>query len=95
VSSVSIPFRLKAAKGEGWYPMFEGDLEVTPASGASVEMAMEGHYRPPVAWLGELADAVVLHKLAEEALGRFFDEAVDRLYLRAMSRAELAGHPFT
>jgi hypothetical protein len=90
-----VPFNIKAAHGAGWYPIFEGDLEVVPAGGGSVEIAMEGRYRPPVSWLGELADAVVLHKLAEESLGRFFDEVVERLHLKAMSSTELAGHPFT
>lgn len=90
-----VPVRLVAVDDPGSFPTFQGDFEMVAWNHERVEFALEGRYEPPGSLLGHLLDAAALHRVAEESLSTFFNEAVDRLYYEARCSSETIGVPYT
>lgn len=89
-----VPFRLRAAEGEGWYPVFDGALVLVPQPhGATV--ALQGSYRPPIGLAGQLADSAALHNLAEQSLMNLLLRAVGHLRHAVSGVRDLIGHPYS
>jgi len=89
-----LPFRLRAAEGEAWYPVFEGALVVVRQP-ESIKLALQGTYRPPIGVAGQLADSVALHTLAEQSLMNLLTLAAEHLRHAASSGKDLMGHPYS
>ncbi|MFO7549505.1 MAG: hypothetical protein R6X29_11655 [Acidimicrobiia bacterium] len=89
----TLPLRIEASDHEGWFPVFDGDIEVVGLSSGTSEIAMEGTYRPPAGPVGALTSAIGLHHLAEEALGHYFETLVERLRGRCAGAEPATGIP--
>jgi hypothetical protein len=90
-----LPFRLRAAEGESVYPVFEGHLELLSLSPDVLEVALEGRYRPPAGFLGEIADAVAFHSFAQRSLSGLLEQIADQLRKGLADSEDLIGHPFS
>lgn len=80
--------RWRAIEHEALFPSMEAELEVTPLSEGAhplTQLALVGHYRPPLGLLGAVADAVIGHRVAEASVHRFVSETATRV------EAELSG----
>jgi hypothetical protein len=91
--AATLPLRIEASDHEGWFPVFDGDIEVVGLIGGSSEVAMEGTYRAPAGPVGALTSAIGLHRLAEEALDHYFGALVDRLRQRCAGTEPAGGIP--
>lgn len=89
-----LPFRLRAAEGEAWYPVFEGALVVVPQP-ESIKLALQGTYRAPIGFIGQLADSAALHNLAEQSLMNLLRRAAEHLSHAVNSARALIGHPYS
>ena len=64
---------------ERWLPEFDGELEVTVASGEGATLRLHGFYTVPMGHIGRFGDGVIGHRLARRALTRFLDDVAARL----------------
>lgn len=62
-----------------WFPRFDGEFEAYPLSRSTTQLTFVGRYTPPGGLLGGAIDLLALHRIADAALRRFFDHAVERL----------------
>lgn len=92
IEVASLPFRVEADGGEGWFPVFEADLEIVGGA-HGVSVALDGFYRPPGGPLGVVADLIALHHVAEDAIDRYFAGLTTRLGRRASDLDALSGVP--
>jgi hypothetical protein len=88
-----LDFRVEADPGPGWFPVFAGALEVISTDDCGVSVALEGEYQPPGGVLGAVVDRVGLHRLANDAIDRFFQAATERLRRGAAALDALSGVP--
>lgn len=93
VEAAALGFRIEATDHTSWFPIFEGDLELTGLGHNRVEVALEGEYRVPASILGRIADRAGLHALAESSLERFFGGVVSRLRTESEAFDALTGVP--
>jgi len=89
-----LPFGLRAAAGEAWYPVFEGAVVVVHQP-ESIKLALQGTYRPPVGFAGQLADLAALHILAEQSLRNLLTCVAGHLIRAVSSGRDLIGHPYS
>lgn len=68
-----------AAEHAGLFPILGGELEVFPVGDRKTQVTFTCHYRPPLKAVGAIADAVYLHRVAEECLDRFFERLIESL----------------
>ena len=88
----AVPVRAHAVGGDRAFPFLDAELEITPTH-EGVEVALEGRYDPPAGFLGELLDHVLLHRVAEESIRRYFRHVVERLRRAAEARDAMSGVP--
>lgn len=78
IRATVVAFLIEASDHVEWFPMLEGDLEVT-GTGGGVEIALEAEYHAPGGIVGAAADRVGLHRVAEESIDHLFEGMVRRL----------------
>lgn len=93
IEVAALPFHVAANPGEELFPVFEAELEVMALPKAGVSVALDGEYHPPGKAAGALADLLGLHRVADEAIDRYFAALTDRLYRRAADLDALQGVP--
>lgn len=71
--------RWKAADLPAAFPSMEAQLEAYGLSERETQISFLGTYRPPLGILGGLADAALLHRVAEASLHRFFSSLLERV----------------
>lgn len=78
---VSLPIRWEDQDDHGLFPAMEGFLEVARLSlhPHVTQLAFIGHYRPPLGFLGALADASLGRRVAEMAVHHFLMDTADRI----------------
>lgn len=64
----------------------DGVLEIYPLASWETQVCLIGRYQPPLGLLGRVGDALIGHRLAEESIGRFFAELVERMEQALASR---------
>lgn len=84
--------KVHAAGHDRALPFLDAELEITPTH-LGVEVALEGRYDPPAGFLGELLDHVLLHRVADESIRRYFRHVVERLRRAAAARDAMSGVP--
>lgn len=89
----ALPFTIEASPESAWFPVFEGEIEVTATSDCGIHLALEGEYHPPGGLVGAIADRVLLHRLAEDAIDHFFESVRVTLGDEASSFDALTGVP--
>jgi len=70
------------------YPRLEADLEVAPVGDGRTQITLMGRYDPPLAVVGNAADRILLHHIAEASIRSFLVKiagALDSSHLRATS----------
>lgn len=87
----TLSLEIQASDHEDWFPVFDGDLEVVGLSSGSVEVAMEGAYRPPGGPVGAITSVAGLHRIAEESLDHYFEGLLDRLRDRCRGASDDVG----
>lgn len=80
-------FRWHAVKHPGWYPHLDGEIELGAIDPTVCQLSLRGTYEPPLGMVGDIADRLVGHRVAE-AVVRSTD-------LRIASRIEAAVHGVT
>lgn len=89
-----VPFRLRAAEGEVWYPVFDGAIVLVPRPHGTT-VALQGAYRPPIGLAGQVADSAALHHLAEQSLMNLLTRAAGHLRHAVSGARDLIGHPYS
>jgi hypothetical protein len=69
----------KATRAEGLFPSMEATLSVYPLSAKETQLDLLGRYRPPLGIVGNAADALIGHRIAEASVLRFVQEVAARL----------------
>ncbi len=68
-----------AAKGGGFFPSMEATLRVYPLSRGETQIDLHGKYRPPLGAVGNVINAVFLHRVAEATVLRFVQDLAARI----------------
>lgn len=89
--STKVRLEWKAARRAGLFPQMRATLTVTPESSNEVLLDLEGRYVPPLGLVGSAADSLMLHRLAESAVGHFIGEVAERLR-HELEPAPIAAH---
>ncbi len=76
---VRVPVSWHAAARPGLYPRMDGQLEAYPIGGGVTQLSFQGTYRPPLGAVGEAADSLLLHRVAEQSVDRFLRVVAQRL----------------
>ena len=71
--------RWQAVEREDWFPVLDGDLELTDLGEGTCQLALVGTYRPPLSVVGSTADRLVGHRIAEAVVRAFVLAVADRL----------------
>lgn len=66
-------------------PALDAQLGLAPDNGGSWSLILSGSYDPPAAWLGDVADALLLHRVARSTLHTFLLDVSGRLDARGAS----------
>lgn len=93
-SACTIPFEVHASDHEGWFPTLRATLVATRHMDGTA-VTLEGVYHAPAGALGAMADAIVLRSVAEQSVGAFFNEVIDRLAGHARRIGEMEGIPWS
>jgi len=72
-------FRGDASHHRQLFPRLEGRLDALPVAGDRTALFFVGSYTPPLGPVGGAADAIALHRFAEESLLGLLHSAVDRI----------------
>jgi hypothetical protein len=67
---------IRAASNEGFFPTFEGTLSMTPV-GTHSELWLQGTYRPPFGFIGDVLDRTVLRNAARRSLQAFLQRIAE------------------
>jgi hypothetical protein len=65
------------------FPVMKAELSLWPLTSSETQFEIEGTYRPPLGVIGNAADAVIGHRIAEATVHQFLEDIVEQL------RAEL------
>lgn len=69
----------EAVSASSLFPRMEGSIEVQPLSPTESQLSLVGRYQPPLGALGAALDSLVLHRVAEASLHRFFSRVAARI----------------
>jgi|HubBroStandDraft_2_1064218.scaffolds.fasta_scaffold56433_1 hypothetical protein len=75
----------EAAGAPTLFPVMRAQLSVWPLTSTETQLELEGAYAPPLGLVGKVIDAAIGHRVAEAAVHRFLEDAVEQL------RRELPG----
>ncbi|HTJ46303.1 MAG TPA: hypothetical protein VL463_29560 [Kofleriaceae bacterium] len=79
IAATRIDLEWRATKRPGLFPSMKASLSIYPLSATETQLDLQGQYTPPLGVIGSAADALMLHRLAEAAVGHFVTEVADRL----------------
>lgn len=68
-------------------PVLEGQLRVEHRRPPGVEVVLAAHYRPPGGRVGNVLDAVAMHRVAERTVERSLEDIGERLRWAALTSA--------
>lgn len=75
-----IPVSWQAARRPGLFPLMQAELSIYPLTPTETQLDFLGHYEPPLSIVGDAADALVGHRIAEASVHRFVADVAQ--YLR-------------
>ena len=90
----SLPLTWEPVGLEGLLPRLDANLELGSLGGDRTQLAMSARYRPPLGAVGQAADRVLLHRVAEATVKDFLDRLGQAITDQAMSDGALqvVGH---
>jgi hypothetical protein len=75
-----IPVSWQAAQRPGLFPLMQAELSIYPLTPTETQLDFHGHYEPPLSLVGDAANALVGHRIAEASVHRFVADVAQ--YLR-------------
>lgn len=66
----TIPIVWHPSGGEALFPDLQGELDIEPV-GSRTQLTLNAHYTPPLGWLGEIANRLLLYRLADATVHDF------------------------
>jgi hypothetical protein len=93
-SMTSLPLTWEPVGLEGLLPRLDANLELGSLGGDRTQLAMSARYRPPLGAVGQAADRVLLHRVAETTVKDFLDRLGQAITDQAMTDGALqvVGH---
>ena len=73
------PIAWRAASANRLFPTLTADLEIEAVNGTAIRFALVGSYRPPVSVVGEAADRLIGHHIAEAVVRTFLEGVAERM----------------
>lgn len=73
------PIAWRAATADRLFPTLTADLEIEAVNGTAIRFALVGSYRPPVSVVGDAADRLVGHHIAEAVVRTFLEGIAERM----------------
>jgi hypothetical protein len=73
------PIAWRAASADRLFPTLTADLEIEAVNGTAIRFALVGSYRPPVSVVGEAADRLIGHHIAEAVVRTFLEGVAERM----------------
>jgi CBS domain-containing protein len=86
-----IPVRWHADPGRHAFAQFDGVLELEPLSDRLAQLALVGHYRPPLGMVGVALDAAGMHRLADRTSHRLVRALAHELATDALGEPGVTG----
>lgn len=77
--AIAVAFSWRAASAASLFPSMRAELTVYPLSGDETQLDLHGWYQAPGGFIGDVADALVGHRIAEVSFDRFLEDVVRRL----------------
>ena len=71
--TVVIPISWVPTSGQHLVPSLEGELEIAPLDGERTQLAINATYRPPLGWVGAVAERAMMRRVAEATMKDFVD----------------------
>ncbi|MGH2703414.1 MAG: hypothetical protein ACRDJ2_16790, partial [Actinomycetota bacterium] len=65
IGGATLPLRLEATGPSALFPRLDADLDITPLNDRHTQLTLRGSYAPPLGKFGEVADRIILHRVAE------------------------------
>jgi hypothetical protein len=78
-SGAHLLFRGDASRHPDLFPHLEARIDVVPIAPLRTALFFTATYKPPLGLMGGTADALVLHRLAEESLSGLLDDVAARV----------------
>jgi len=69
-----VAFAWQAASGTSLFPMLDADFEVARFGSGQSMLAIRGSYDPPAGHIGDRADQLLCHRIAEATLRSFLED---------------------
>jgi hypothetical protein len=69
----------KAANAAGFFPTMMATIDAYPLTATETQLELQGKYRPPLGLVGNAADALVGHRIAEASVHRFIEQVAAQL----------------
>lgn len=69
----------EASQATALFPVMKAELSIWPLTATETQLEIEGAYRPPLGVVGNAADAVLGHRIAEASVHRFLDDVVEQI----------------
>ncbi len=60
-------------------PSLDGDVEICPLGEDHAQLAISARYRPPLGWVGSIADRALMRRIAEATVKDFLDRVAERV----------------
>jgi hypothetical protein len=89
-----VPIAWHATRHREHYPELIGTLELTRVAPRRTKLTLHARYDPPAGWIGQAADEVVMHRIAEASVDAFVGRIAGILERGAMSLGLIAAGPF-
>jgi hypothetical protein len=77
--TLEIPLRWRAARHPALFPTMRGQLVVHDTGHDTLEVRLDGTYRPPFGWLGALLDRLFGRRVATGSLAQYLHTVATRL----------------
>ncbi len=71
----------EASQAPSLFPVMTAELSFWPITATETQLEIEGNYRPPLGFVGKVADAAIGHRIAEASIHRFLDDVVEQIRL--------------
>ena len=84
MDGATIPLRLEATGPTALFPRLDADLVIAPLEGDRTRLTLRGSYAPTLGRVGEMADRVLLHRVAESTLQRLVAQIAKSLQDHSM-----------
>lgn len=81
--AIALRFAWRAASDASLFPSMRAELTIYPLSASETQLDLHGWYTPPGGAFGQVADALVGHRIAEASMDHFLEDVVRRLHIEA------------